>query len=436
MTSQTRKPKQPKLLRFADSFLFLLDKCFGRRLVFDEEEAIREACRKTGLNEFGTDLFRTPLRLICDSTRTGRPKRLLARLHVKGNVISCLAAVLRIQDEVTRHPEILDEEIRKPIFILGAPRTGTTLLHRLLARDPAHRAPRLWEMAEPVPPPEESTYESDRRMKMHEMLFGIFYYCVPEVKAMHDIGDMHEPEDCMHITRNILAEPTYSVIIAGYDGWYTDHLDSKAVYEFHKLELKVLQWKFKRTRWVLKAPMHLRHISSLLAVYPDACIIQTHRNPREFLPSWGSLFYSYMRFYYTNPDEILDDIGGHVLDTLGRMVDEGLEQRKQAGNGVGGASFYDLSYKDFIGNPLGAVKDIYGAFGFDFSDAAARRMKEYLDATPQNKYGKHTYSLKQFGLDPVTVDRRFGNYCEYFSENGEFVNTFTCGGNRVRRHFI
>ncbi len=435
MTFLSRNRKQPKLLRCADSLLFLSDWCFGRRLVLSEEEAIRKACRMTGLNDFGTDLFRAPLKLICDSTHNGPPRRLLGRLQLKGAVISSLAVLLKIQAEVTRHPEILDEEIRKPIFILGAPRTGTTLLHRLLARDPAHRAPRFWEMVEPFPPPEESTYENDRRIKKYKRALALLYYCVPEFKAIHDMSDMHEPEECLAITGNVLTNPMYSAIIDGYENWYSENLDSKAVYEFHKLQLKVLQWKFKRTRWVIKSPMHVEHIASILDVYPDACIIQTHRNPQEVIASTASLFYYFMKYYYTNPFELVDGFGDRILDVIVRTLDKGLKQRKQIENWRN-ALFYDLSYRDFIRSPIDALRDIYDAFGFEFSDLAARRMKEYLDVTPKDKYGKHVYSLKQFGLDQVTLDSKFGNYREHFSENGEFLNTFICGGNRIRRHFV
>ncbi len=146
-------PYRPRLLAVANAIIYTLDWVGGRTMALDEKKMIREACKKTGLFDYGEDSFCEPLKILCEHGRTGKRMTFMGRVMLRNVLLNRLMNKLKIQADITAHPEILDQRIEKPIIILGLPRTGTTLLYNLLAKDPAHRTPLNWEMNEPIPAP-------------------------------------------------------------------------------------------------------------------------------------------------------------------------------------------------------------------------------------------------------------------------------------------
>jgi hypothetical protein len=168
-TDPTRfTPYRPTALRIANAALRLLDRSLGRVFTADHEALIRRACRKTGLTDFGDDAHREPLSILCEHLRTGKPMTAFGRMWLRADLLTRLENKLRIRAELSQHPEMLERSVREPIFVLGLPRTGTTFLHRLLDADPENHAPRIWEMNQPVPPPDPETFERDRRIGRFE----------------------------------------------------------------------------------------------------------------------------------------------------------------------------------------------------------------------------------------------------------------------------
>ncbi len=407
------RPYRPRALELANALVRLLDLAGGRFLAVHEETLIRKACKKTGLSDFGDGSFREPLRILCRHSQTGKRMTALGRVTFRTTLLQQLVNKLMIQAELAAHPEICEEEVREPIFVLGLPRTGTTLLHRLLARDPVNRTPQYWEMTNPVPPPEPATYETDPRIKKAEQGFAILDYAAPALISMHE---MHasQAEECLPLMANDLLS---GLFCAPWDSPYLDwfmNLDMEHAYELHERQLKLLQWKFPNKRWVLKAPWHLYGLESLLKTYPGARIVQTHRNPLEVLPSNASLLTTMRSAFYESVDPIA--IGNEVVRRSEALITRGMEVRsKEEQRGDSLSIFQDVHYANLVSDPMGTIKSIYEGFGLELSPEADERMRSYLADSPQHKHGKHRYTLEQFGLDADVVRERFRSYCERFS---------------------
>jgi len=406
------KPYRPVPAKIANGIMRGLDRFGTRTLAQDEEKLIAKARKKTGIHDFGDDSFREPLHILCELTRKGKTLTAAGRILFKIVLQEILENKLMINDQVTRHPEIHEIEIRKPIFIGGLPRTGSTYLHHLLAQDPANRAPLHWETYAPVPPPEPATYETDPRIKKGQQIWSLLYYVAPDMRAVHESsGD--SPEECFFLMKNDLISWWFNVLTGDE---YLDFLlrqDFTLSYRLHKRQLQILQWKFPQRTWVLKTPSHLYGLGELLNVYPDARFIHLHRNLLEVFPSISSLYTKVRGAFFEEVDP--EAIGAEWFDLGLKYIERGIaarekeEQRKDSK-----ALFHDILYPDLVADPMGTVEKIYGAFGIDLSEEAAARMKRYVAANPQNKHGKHHYSLEEYGLDEKKIRERYGPYYERF----------------------
>ncbi len=406
------KPYRPGAFKIISSIIRFLDRFGGRTLAQDEEKLIRKARKKTGLQDFGDDSFREPLRILCELTRSGKVMSAAGRLLMKDTLLGSLMNKLKIQAEISAHPEILEEQIREPIIILGLPRTGSTPIQRLLALDPGFRTPRNWEMSGPVPPPEPETYETDPRIDKEDKNWKFLYYLIPSLKAIHESsGNM--PEECIQMMRNDLIS-WWFILVTGdeYVDWLLDQ-DFTLAYQLHKRQLQLLQWKFPKKRWLLKAPTHIYGLSEMLQVYPDARVVQLHRDPFEVLPSVASLF-THMRgalYEEIDPAAIADE----WLHLGVKLVERGIEVReKEKKKKDGTVLFHDILYPDFMADPIKSVRKMYSALGIELNPEAEGNMRRYFDENPQGKHGKHRYNLEQFGLDAKEIKKLYGPYCKRF----------------------
>jgi len=407
----------PNLLKIANSFIYMLDRIFGRVMTLKDEKLIQKACKKTGLNDFGDNSFREALRILCEITQKGPRMTAYGRYFTRIDLLRRLMNKLRIQADITIHTEILDEKINKPIFIIGLPRSGTTFLHRLLAQDPANRTLKTWEMNEPSPPPERSTSETDPRIKKMEKAYSWMYYAMPALKAIHEV-DARTPEECILLMANGFISEYFTMGIGAHPD-YSDWLysqDLTSIYTFHKQQLQLLQWKYPTVRWVLKAPFHLHGLKWLLDVYSDARILHVHRNPLEVLPSAASLLATTMACVFSNVDPVA--IGQKVTHGLAGILWSGIKARlssemKQNCQAV----FLDIYYKELVADPISTVRKVYNNFGLNLSDKVLKSMQCFLDKNPQYGHGRHRYTLDMFGLKKDTERRRFRRYIEYFGLN-------------------
>lgn len=376
----------------------------------DEPILLDEARRRTGLEDFGGDAFREPLGRLLLSFENEAGLTLLGRIAARQDLLRLLSNRLRMQEDRRRHPQIAGEQVRRPIFVTGLPRTGTTLLHGLLAQDPAHRAPLNWETMFPSPPPERSRYLSDQRIELAARQLRWFYRLNPEFRRIHPIG-ARLPEECLIITshsfRSFQFETSHRV--PSYQAWLEES-DLRLSYADHRRFLQHLQWRCPAERWVVKAPAHLYGFEAIFAVYPDAHVVLTHRDPLEVVPSMASL-HSVLRSTFSDTVDP-KEVGLEVTRRWAEGIRRALAHRDSGR--VAASRFCDVQYADLMRDPIGAVKQIYALFDLEFTPVAEQRMRRFLAENPKDKHGRHRYSLEQFGLSAEQERARYRTYSERF----------------------
>jgi Sulfotransferase family len=384
----------------------------------DEGALLDEAVRNTGLSDFGGDSFRTPLRIFLDSLAQEAQLNFVGRVLARSDILNLLENRLRMTETRQRNPEIDAVQVTRPIFITGLPRTGTSILHELLAQDPANRVPLAWEVRSPCPPPESATYETDPRIEKADLEIRFWNHVVPEYPTMHELG-AKIPVECIMLTMHEFLSDQLSGThrVPSYAAWLAQ-TDMRPAYAYHRQMLQLLQWRAPRERWVLKAPSHMATLDALLAVYPDARIIQTHRDPLKVMGSVASILYAtaWVRSDALDTDQVLQWFGGEscsfLLENAMRVRNSGIVDAQQ---------FFDVRYQDLMQDPFGTIRGIYEHFGVPYSAEAEARMRAYLAAKPKDKHGAHQYAFEDTGFDLETERRRFAAYQERYRVPSEVL---------------
>jgi hypothetical protein len=329
---------------------------------------------------------------------------------VRQDLLRLLTNRLQIERDRRLHPDIAGGEVRSPVFVTGLPRTGTTLLHGLLAADPEARAPLAWETMFPSPPPARAGRQSDRRIGWAERQIRWFQRLNPSFQRIHALG-ARLPEECLVITSHSFLSFQFQTMyrVPAYQTWLEAE-DLRPCYAEHRAFLQHLQWRYPAPRWVLKAPAHLYGIDALFATYPDATVVFTHREPLEVVPSVASL-HATLRATFSDADEPAA-VGAEVT----RRWAEGLRRAlavRDAGH-ISADRFVDVHYTALVRDPIGTVRDICARIGQPVTRAAEERRRRYLAEHPKDKYGRHDYSLARFGLDAEVERERYRFYRERF----------------------
>jgi hypothetical protein len=389
--------------------------CGVAQMSLDEETLLDRARRSTRLSDFGGDWFRAPLRRLLASYEREAALTPLGRIIAHADVARLLENRLRMADVHARHPEIAAQPIRRPLFVVGLPRTGTSILHELLAQDPQNRVPMSWEVMYPYPPPERATYGSDPRIAQVDKHLGGVDRLMPGFKQMHPMG-AELPQECVALTAHDFASLLFSTThdVPSYQAWL-DAADLRPVYASHRRQLQYLQWRCPPTRWALKSPGHLWALDALLAEYPDACIVQTHRDPLKVIASLASLVATLRGMASERVDRraIGREWSARLADGLRRAM------RVRDDLPPGTAPPFDLHLGELMRDEIAAVQRIYAHFGWTLSDDAAARMRRFLAANPKDKHGAHRYTLAEAGLDAPTERARYAAYVERFDVQTE-----------------
>ena len=375
-------------------------------LPLDPDRLIAGARKRTGLEDLGDPSFRDGLAAFVESLERDAHLTPLGRVVVRTDLSRLLEQRLRMEAEWRAHPEIGEESVVAPIFILGMPRTGTSILHELLAQDPAVRVPMTWEAMFPWPPPERARYDDDPRIaEVARHLSGVDRL-LPEFKRMHPMGELL-PQECAVLTaydmRTMVWHTQFRV--PGYQDWF-EAQDHVATYRGHRRMLQYLQWRCPGAPWVLKSPQHLWALDALLAVYPDARIVQTHRDPLKVVASLTSLvsMLRSMTASPVDPHDVARDWTVRLAAGLGHTMDvraRGLLPESQV---------YDLGFRDFMKDEVEAIRSMYAHFGMTLSEEAEGRIRAFLAANPKGAHGGHHYRLSDTGLDEATERERYRAY--------------------------
>ncbi len=363
-----------------------------------------KAKKKTGLKDFGPDSFREGLDRLVASINRESNLNTIGMITIKTMLLNSLEVRLRTQQWMKEHPEVVEEQIEKPFFIVGLPRTGTTILSFLMEMDPENRSLVHWQAHSPVPPPELATINEDARIAASARNLKLFEKIVPDIQSVHPIGATI-PTECIDLFLHEFMQPMFGMfaVVNDYAEWARE-ANMESTYNYHKLFLQILQSRVPTETWSLKAPMHLWKLDNLYKAYPDARIIFTHRDLQKVIPSVCSLMLTFRKSFSDYVDTT--DIGEKVMTWFKRGTTKAMEFEDRQTN----HNICHLQYSEFIKEPIKTVENIYSHFGKEVRTLHKKNMQAWLKFNPKNKHGRHDYSLSDYGLNPDQIKEQFKDY--------------------------
>lgn len=332
------------------------------------------------------------------------------RFYVHQFLTGLLRNRRRLEAFWAAHPETLTQNIRKPIIILGLPRSGTSFLFNLLGQDPANRYLANWETTvSQVPPRHITRPQRDPRRRIGRLLMQFQRYLAPHLEDIHEFH-LDGPEECTPLLMQGFDTQALAGMfdIPAYSEWL-DTVDHRATYAHHKRILQTLQGSYPGERWLLKSPDHLAALGPILATYPDACLVHLHRDPVQAVSSWASLNAAF-RGIWSHPIDN-EQLGVQVLERLARDMDAYLGARHSTGD----ERILDLPYRTLLRDPLAAVESIYRHFNLHLSDSARSQLQSFL-SLDLKKSRSHKYAPEDFGLTSDRIRQRFSSYIDRFVE--------------------
>ncbi len=365
---------------------------------------VRAATKKAGSGDLGSDSYREPLQVFLGACEAEAELTTFGRILITKMLAAALTNRIELHRWALDHPGVAEETIDSPWIIVGLPRTGTSLLSMLLGLDPMARPLRQWEAAHLIPPPTLEGAEEDPRIAVTAKELDGLMKLNPPLRAMHPFGATLAQECVslfMYDVRTLALETQAHV--PTYARWL-EQADMAPAYAQHKLALQALQSTQPTERWILKTPNHLWHLDALLAAYPDARIIWTHRDPGPVVTSLASLANAGQRplTWRADPRPAAEEWKRKCTFALGSAV--AYDQKHPDG------WCQHLAYDALVADPLAAVGNLYRSFGDEVSDLHARRMEAFLEQRPQDAFGHHRYDPADFGWSYAGLAQEFADY--------------------------
>ena len=391
-----RRPHRPRAVRLANRVGAGLAR-LGARASLEPDDLLRTAMRRTGLADFGDPSFREPFEVLLRSIEDEARLHPVGRLITRERLIGVLVNRLRVARAL--RAGAVAPELAAPIVITGLQRTGTTLLHRVLASDPRLRWLASWEALHPAP------VTPDRRLANAERAERGLAYFAPDFFAIHSVEARAPEEDVLLLDYAFLSTvPEATLRVPAYARW-VEQQDQRPAYRYMRTLLSVLSaQRGGKKRWLLKTPHHLEWLDTLLEVFPGARVIWTHRDPATTVGSFCSMI-AHGRGVFS--DEIdPHEIGVSWGDKIARLLERGMDARERAPAGT----FHDVRYEDLVADPMAEVRRIYAFLGESLPLHVERRMQATLEASPQHRHGVHRYRLADFGLREDALHQRFARY--------------------------
>ncbi|PWI06635.1 sulfotransferase [Streptomyces sp. NWU339] len=378
----------------------------------DEHSLINTAKANTGLDDFGDDSWYEPFKVLVRALNEEAQLNLMGRLMTRSDLLLFLEARLNLEETYKRNPEIEDEQIEKPLIIVGQGRSGTTFLQNMLAADPNNGTITNWEVMFPCPPPEKTTYQGDPRIQKADRLITQWNRVTPEIESMHEFAGPL-PTENIHLHCLAFRSPGWLTLLGQIPSYvqYMRTQDAALPYEYEKRVLKLLQWKNPRRQWVLKSPYTLTQMPDVLRVYPDACFIWTHRDPVRSLASVVNLIGT---FYWMRTDHPF------TADSLTQLTNAelsagmlGLPIEWLENGSLPRSQLFNIQYQDFVRDPIGTAEQIYRAFDIELTPAGRQAMQTHVSENVRSNRPAHRY---EFGSEELVSRERaaFKRYQEYF----------------------
>jgi hypothetical protein len=387
----------------------------SRVVPLDANEMLATARESTGLHELGDDDWMETYKRRIQSIDAESQLHLLGRLLCRAETIRILQTRLRLMHAWAETPAILEEKIERPIFVLGAPRTGTTILLELLALDPNLRAPIAWEAQHPIP--HGAAIDRESSMALAEAEHDLWMDIQPELATLHEMrSDL--PCECVHFMALDFGGPYWGMQYdsPSFNEWAMTRPEIlPRTYQLHRRFLQTLQHGGDRKPWLLKSPGHLSTASALFGEYPDAIVVHTHRDPQKFV---GSAASTIAMLHWLRSDNVDPKVYGQLaLGGFSYMLGNVMELRKSTA--LPDDQFVDSHYLDLIQDPVSAIQKIYRQASLDWPDGHEARILGYLRDKPKGKFGKHEYTLEEYGLDTAVVERTYAQYVDHYRIQSE-----------------
>ncbi|MBK6276882.1 MAG: sulfotransferase [Gammaproteobacteria bacterium] len=328
-----------------------------------------------------------------------------------GNV---LVTRLRVEDWFRRHPEILEEEIAAPLAIVGLPRTGTTMMHRTIASDHRMYAPLWYEVRNPAPlPGTDFSAGIDPRIAVAEAEVRALLETSPDLASIHPMDARGPDEDIMLLEQSFFSTVPESFAHLPQFGLWLEQQDQRPGYRYLKRLLQFLQWQKKQRgleaeRWVLKAPHHIHFPAVLFETFPDVKVLQTHRDPLQLMPSYGSMMYALIHPLSDAADKVA--IARHWCDKWATGMTATLRFR-DAGHDD---RYLDMWYEDTVSRPLEEIQRLYDFVGVDLTPEARAEMERWRDMNRREARPTHQYTLEEYGFTEEGLKNTFREYRERY----------------------
>ena len=367
------------------------------------ETLMAEAVAETGLTDFGPGDFREGLDVMIESLRTDAHLSPTTDEAVVGLLRRRLVNRLKIEAWYVAHPEIDDLPVDAPIDIIGLPRTGTSALASLMSPDPQLRPLRIWEQAEPCPPPKTETEATDPRRLA---ALAVDESVSEDLKAAH-IWDSDATMEDGEVLGMAFHGQQFTLPVYGYHAWWRG-ADSTETFAYHRRVIKLLQSQRPPYLWLFKSPHHKFHLEPIVAAYPDVRFVWTHRDPAKAIPSYSS----FVSKIFPAPD------GERDLTQVGHEVSEhlriGMESAMAARARLGEDRFLDVHHRDLAGDPVGTLQRIYDWLGLKLTPEFERTVADWHEQNGLGAHGTHRYTPEQFGLSRAQVREDFADYIRHF----------------------
>jgi hypothetical protein len=334
------------------------------------------------------------------------------RAMVTQAMVQLLATRLRLATLLEQHPAVSGEPVTAPVVVMGLPRTGTTHLHFTLACDDRLRHLPYWESLEPIPRPDRWDDDEppalDRRIASCAASLRILDWAMPRFSAMHELTTHGPHEEIQFLAvdfSSMYFEAGWDV--PGYGRWYAAHDHTRAYATMRSL-LQAAQWLRGGRRWLLKSPQHLEQLPALLATFPDATVVQTHRDPVAVLASLTTMLAYARRMQHERVDPVA--VGRAWTERIEQMLHRNVEQRAA----LPADRVIDVRFHDLVADQPGTIGSILEAAGLPFDERAALAVRRHLEANPRGKHGRLRYRLDDLGLREDELRERFAFYTDAY----------------------
>jgi hypothetical protein len=380
--------------------------------VASADDVFKLAAQRTGLTEIDSDSWRDGLTVMFDDLNNSPAFTPSGRERVLDDATNALGRRMQVHAYIQAHPEVLDEPVQRPLFVLGMPRTGTTVISYLLDQDPARRSLLHWQCVHPIPPVSTETLRTDPRcLALLEEQRNILEFVKQAKMALPHWEDADGPTEDMFIHNQDFKGLSWDSFLPTdrYARWLFDETDMSSTYEYQKRYLQVLQSKAPGT-WSLKMPSHSVHIEALLKVFPDARLIWAHRDPYKATGSLCNLWRLPQSLVMNT--ELLDqaDMGRAATWQMRYHVDRPLRARDR----IGDDRFYHMYYHEMMRDPMDVMRRIYEWADEPLTAETEARMRNWLAEHPQDLFALNTYSLDQYGLTVEQLKPVFAEYLDTF----------------------